>query len=184
MSTRIPKLLEIYQEILQEVGDLKNIEPYPYTRVEKGVYETTLETGEELSILLENAEEWQELGLLQIPSSINIKKTDKIYNLGFGVNDSDSQQKKATLPILFRILKTVLVIAEEFLRNNPNTFLVIFPEDKVGEKETQKRDYYLEILAKQDISGYIRGEVKLQSKVGTIFGPFRRKTSKNQHEFR
>lgn len=184
MSTRIPKLLEIYQEIITEIRDLSNIDPYTYVQVKEGEYEATLETGESLGILLQDVEEYIESGLLSIPSTVNIKKTDAIYNLGFSINKNESQQIKSNLNTLFRILKTVIEVAEDFLKEHPDSFVVVFAEDKEGRKEVQKRDYYLEILAKQQIPGYIRGTVMLLRTPGTIFGPFRRKTLKNQHEFR
>lgn len=190
MQKRVIICSKLESQILQEVGDLENIKPYSVKEIEKNLsYEFYLETGEKVSIQLDNLDElYEDIPLylvLDVPQSIAIKKTDKIFNLGFAVEGETQGSKKMDVRTYMRILKTVMDVVKEILAKNPDMFLTIFEDSKIG-KEGKKFSYYLEIVSKNLPADILQGPVRLigLSMEGLIFGPKRRIQSKNRYEFR
>ena len=104
-----------YLRILQEVGDLDNIESYPY---------------QDSSFVTE--EGWKvEVGFEVIPyaefEQLNIPtKRRNTINVSYSINGEHSQHSKTTYKQLIRILKTVSDIIKDFVKGNSRVEALVF----------------------------------------------------------
>jgi hypothetical protein len=138
------KLKILYEQLLKEIGDLENIQPYPYSN-----NSFITEQGWEVDVdfQLYNEEDLKALNL-------NTKfYQPPIYNVVFTVEKVESQFIKTTLIEYLKILKTVTQICYDFLKkNNPNG-LTFFAANKDESNflttDPQKIKLYKLIVTKQ-----------------------------------
>lgn len=117
MSKEIPLYvlkLEL-NEMINEVGDLENIEPYPFQNNE---FKT--EEGWKVKVKLEPVEE-KYCKLLGLPYT-----EKQVLNVGYSVEGKQDQHKKSTFHSLIRILKTISVILIEYIENNSKIKALLF----------------------------------------------------------
>lgn len=106
------KLKLLYEQIIKEVGDLENINPYPYSG---NSFITEQGWKVDIDFLEYNNKDLEDLNL-------NTKFYHlPIYNVGFKVEGVESQFSKTTTSEYLKILKTVTLIVNDFIKeNNPN----------------------------------------------------------------
>ena len=157
MSSNIPKLSKLLNEIITEVGDLNNIEPYElYSN-------NTFDINDDLygEIIFDRMND--SIDEFSFPPIINEKKIKYITNVGYSINETESQYTKTSLSILLRIIKTVQTAILNYIKKRPNDVLVIFEEDKFGNLSMgQKYKLYLQILNQNLPSGYMIGDVEFE----------------------
>jgi hypothetical protein len=121
MPTKIG-LIKLLNEVITEVGDLKNIEPY--TDIEyhspRAAYFYT-DSGDQVDMEIESGLEWFELnlGLVEIPKIVQqtydqTKGNKDIVSVNFLVNHDAAQGTKSDLREYYRILKTVLKFTNDY----------------------------------------------------------------------
>jgi hypothetical protein len=157
MSSNIPKLSKLLNEMITEVGDLNNIEPYELHS------NNTFDINDELygEIIFDRMND--SIEEFSFPPIINEKKIKYITNVGYSINETESQYTKTSLSILLRIIKTVQTAILNYIKKRPNDVLVIFEEDKFGNLSMgQKYKLYLQILNQNLPSGYMMGDVEFE----------------------
>lgn len=166
-------LLELLRPMLKEIGDLKNIEPYDYGKVTGPHVEFKTEKGDKVEVSIKqiqinnnNTNKRSYKVQTDIPNTIiNKNKEQVFYNLGFSVNDSDTQARISDIKYLLKIIKTVIDILSEMIietekRNwDPDTIQYIYtviPVNKAGSFKTdkQKEAFYYILLSKHMLPGY------------------------------
>ena len=96
-----------YLRILKEVGDLENIEVYPYK-------DNSFTTDENWVVKVDfDVVPFAEFDQLNLPT-----KRRNTFNVSYDVNGYQSQFKKTTYKQLLRILKTVSDIVKNFIKDN------------------------------------------------------------------
>lgn len=176
--SRIIKLAMLLNEVLNEVGDLKNIEPVPYTDIGNDRYYFKYE-GMDVDVMFEYypLNEVKDTILPNMTSDIfnkargnkNVLDLD-CYNLTFTVNNEDAQATKVPLSVLYTILSTVVKIAKEFVEKEQPFLITIFSASKFGSIATdkQKAMLYKEISKQNLPSDYYLRDIKLDV-VGRVF---------------
>lgn len=171
MSHTPLKIVKLLNEVINEIGDLKNVNPYDFEQQSK--YNYVFYTDDNIKVEV-NFEVLDELSLkfLKFPPVAQKDKADGVYNVGFDVGGSTTQYKKTDITYFYKIIKTVSVIILDFLKQNPNSILTIVGEGKKGEiGDTQKSRYYLQSALQNLPSGYRIGEVGYGSSKGIYVGP-------------
>ena len=170
------KLMNLLYEALNEIGDLQNITPYEYKKINSLNYIFYANiNGEKVNVKVwfENIE--YAIPYLKVNSQIynnNLKKysQDGIYNMGFSVNQETSQYGKTSLREYFPILKTISNIAFEFIDNRDPFAITVFGEDKKGTGgiDPQKTLLYFKLLSSNLPKKYRLDNIEYQSKKGYI----------------
>lgn len=108
------KLASIYAEILKEVGDLNNIEGYPYEKDSDRFFHFSDSDGDYVEVAFELFED-------DMLNSLNRKLPDgDYYSVGYDVELNQSQHKKSDYRNLLRIIKTVVEITVKFVKEHPS----------------------------------------------------------------
>jgi hypothetical protein len=149
------KLLNLLNEILNEIGDLQNIEPYGfyYEPEESGFYT------DDRDLIVMRVEDDTEILRDELEAS-KIFEKDKniIYSLSFNVNGETTQAKKSNLKEFYKIIKAVSIFASKELERinsglsrNEKPILVIGAQSKTIKglvNDPQKYQFYQNILSK------------------------------------
>jgi hypothetical protein len=132
-----------YLRILQEIGDLENIESYPYKN-NSFITDENWKVKVDFDIIPFAAFEH-----LNIPS-----KRRNTYNVSYDVNGNQSQYKKTTYKQLIRILKTVSDIIINFVKSKDTVEALGFlaankdPQKLITHTDPQKSTIYKTIIIK------------------------------------
>jgi hypothetical protein len=132
-----------YLRIIKEVGDLKNIETYPYNN-----NTFTTDEGWVVKVDFERIP-FSSFDQLNIPTN-----RFKTYNVGYDINGTQSQYKQTTYKQLIKILKTVSDIVKEFIKNNSDLEALCFiaankdPQKLMTHTDPQKSAIYKSIIVK------------------------------------
>ena len=139
-------LIEIrtqYLRILKEIGDLENIEVYPYEN-------NSFITDENWKIKVD-------FDIIPFPAfeQLNIPTSRfKTFNVSYDVNGEQSQYKKTTYNQLIKILKTVSNIIIDFVKNKETVEALAFlaankdPQKLITHTDPQKSAIYKSIIIK------------------------------------
>jgi hypothetical protein len=134
----------ILENIIKEVGDLNNIQPYKYQN-----NEFVTEEGWKVTVSIDDIDD-------AYYEYINLPFKQKyIKVISYKVEGEQSQYKKTTYTKLIKILKTVTDIIIEYINNNSNIkALLIFAANKNPDKllsstDPQKSEMYKAIILKQ-----------------------------------
>lgn len=119
-------LQKILQEVLLEIGDLANIEPYKYTyhsNIPGGSFITT--EGDEVFMFMQKID----IPEIKIPTvfrqtgrGLEEKEQIPVIQIGFTVEDRATQARRTNLTQLYRILKTVLNFVDRSIPTILNTY--------------------------------------------------------------
>lgn len=153
-------LLTLLHEVIAEVGDLKNIQPYPHSDDS-----FTLEDGSIVKVEMYKLASREIFQTLKIPNILNTREGD-VYNISFSVEDVDAQFKKSSYAELVRIIKTVMdILVDQTESLEIGSTFIITPISKLGalRLDPQKYELYKAILTKNLPSNYRMAE-------GTSFG--------------
>lgn len=144
----------IYNEILVELFDFKNIEPYEITPTHEGWKFKAVLREEEVDVFI-YAEEAR-VGRFKVPEYL--EEAEIAYNFGFEISELrvSSQYKKTTYRDYIRILATVGEALKKFISLKKPDIVSLFSESKhsgVG-VDVQKDDTYFSALKQNKIAGY------------------------------
>jgi len=154
--------MKLLENILNEVGDLKNIKGYEYILKGKdeGSFTIHLNNNEiAVNVIIKRAED-DIKSLFNFPPIIKADQKE-MYNVGFLVGGEDTQFEKTNLSILMRILKTVMDISLDLIKKYPNdTIFTFFATSKTGKgfNDSQKMNLYKLIMQKNIPTEYRMGE--------------------------
>ena len=143
--SRTIKLKALLYEVISEVGDVENIESYPFIKTSNQNYKFETEQGDKV-----------EVSFMVFPLSvINIEdpSVDTFINVGFTISGVDTQFKKSTYSYLIKILKTILNITLDYLKSNQPKYIFLSSSNKSEEKyssewDSQKNQIYQAIILK------------------------------------
>lgn len=155
------KLITLLREVVNEVGDLKNITPYDYELTNNGGKFTFVEDGEVLNVEVKIEDITNQKEHFMIPPVLN-PKNKNLYNVSYTVNGNDRQFIKSNPHILIKILKTVTEIIKNIISKYENPIFVILAQNKIEGIKTdlQKFNYYKLILMQNIPTGYRYSEGK------------------------
>jgi hypothetical protein len=144
----------IKESYITEVGDLKGIKPFPYNsnQILGDTYEFTSNIGK-VNVFYEELE--------QSDTNLNVKYEGFDYtkpqvNVGYDLEGVDSQYLKSNPRELFKILKTVVNITNEYIKDESPYALLFFGVSKDGslQGDKQKNSLYLSIMNQNLPTGY------------------------------
>lgn len=164
MSTLRIKLLEISHNLIKEIGDLKNVNPYSFSKKSQFMYGFKMEDKYNGKINFTRATPIH-LEHIEFPPAAEVEKSDAVYNVGYNIEGSDTQFIKTNPAILFKVLKTVIECIKDFIKSNPNSTYIIFEVPKNTEEKNVYQKFYLySALAAQNLpSGYTSGHIKVDN---------------------
>lgn len=173
MSTSAIKLLSLLSENLMEYGDLKNIEPYSFNQKDALTYTFNSEEGSNVDAIFTKITPL-EVYSTKIPEIIDKKKISSYFKIGYKVEGVGSQAKKSDLMELLRIMKTITIVADDFIGKNNGAALLVFEENKnpkIGFIKERKSLLYHAIISQNLPSGYTSREVSFMDSQGLIISP-------------
>ena len=144
------KLKILYEQILKEVGDLENIEPYKWNKISKNEYYFLDKDNDEIYV---NFNLYNEEEVQLINFNPHIKDITKVYNVSYSLQGKQSQYKKDDYHSLLKIIKTVFDIVKDFISNENPYGLTFFAGHKnddfiLSKTDPQKGKLYKTILLK------------------------------------
>lgn len=162
--------MELLKEVLNEVGDLANIKPYPYR------YDSFLLSGEfltdkkeEVTMNLDDLSVFRDK--LKIPPVFNPEEND-IFQVRYEVERTETQHRKASYGELAAILKTVMEFCKQAFKDaeastQGKPIFLIASQSKESEgyaPDPQKDALYRSIVLKNLPSGYRTGTTNVNGK--------------------
>jgi len=111
----------IVESYITEIGDLNNIIPYDYKTINKLDYTFESNVGD-VEVKIENLDDYKNLdkaGIQFITKNQIFNQSyngQTLYNISFTLNGDDSQSLKTNLKEFNRIIKTVTIIIEKFIK--------------------------------------------------------------------
>lgn len=164
------KAFTLYKEIINEVGDLENIESYPFHKLSDNHYKFDFHDEIKGDVTFEEAPSNVFL-FVEFPPIAQVEKANGIYMVGYSINGNDAQYEKSSTGVLFKCLKTVVKVIDDFIINHPKCIIVFFEntkEDKLG--IGQKMHLYFKI-SHSNIPSYRTGEIFSGNNKGMYVGP-------------
>lgn len=166
------KVFNLYRGIISEVGDLENIESYTYNKISDDHYKFDFEDEVKGDVSFEKAPS-NVFSLIEFPPIAQAEKANGIYMVGYSINDNDAQYEKSSIGVLYKCLKTVVEIIDNFIINHPKCIIVFFEntkKDKVG--IGQKLPLYYKISHSNIPSNYRTGVIhSIDNNKGIYIGP-------------
>jgi len=152
---KINKLKNIIKEsYIKEIGDLKNIETYPYNKESMRNYSFDSNLGE-VSVHFDTVTPF-DFQRIKVKNTDFNPQEDEQYNISFDIGGTQSQFTKSNYSELVKIVATVKEIIDNFIKTYSPYSLLITGVDKKGEIKTdkQKNTLYLMIATKNIPQGY------------------------------
>jgi hypothetical protein len=164
-------LAQLISEIINEVGDLKNIEPYKYTTSKWkygfiGKFKAILPSSDEIpvEVYITKIDERNKLDI-ELPSVFEVEDQRVIgFAIAYTIKGIDAQYEKSDLKTYTKIMATVVSILKEIIAKNEAIYykpLYLFSstskEGIMGSVDT-KLKYYQAILNYNLSSGYRMGK--------------------------
>lgn len=118
------KLKVLLEQIIAEIGDLDNITPY-----EVNDNSFTTDEGWKVEVEFQSFDN-KFLNVLGVNTNIY---PNPIYNVGFKIEGVQTQFTKSTYSSLVKILKTVVIVCENFMKEKKPNGLIFFAAHKKGE---------------------------------------------------
>jgi hypothetical protein len=168
------KLLTLMSEIITEVGDLQNIQPYQWTKKSDTRYDFNVIYADDTfrgTVMLSKLSD-EERSLMKFNPVVQPEKADSIVNMGYTINGTSSQHVVTNFKVLIRILKTVSDIIEHQIQSFPNSIFTIFEESKLDKVEpAQKSKLYQAIMTQNMLPGYRGSTVRYLNYQGYSISP-------------
>lgn len=170
MSQNTIKIAQLIKEVIEEVGDLQNIQPLPYD-LEKGTFTVPYKGKEYRGKVLFTFFNKQGLEMIKFPPVVDLAKFTTGYSIGYSIEGIGSQYIRGDAKLLFTVLKTVSILISEFITNHPESIYLIFAENKtgIGMEDPQKLLLYKQILGKNLPQGFRIGEMGIEGIVQGLF---------------
>jgi hypothetical protein len=173
MSKNAIKLFTLLNENLLEIGDLKNIIPYPITKIRNNKYKFEIGEGDIVDVAFTLVPKNIEC-LIDTAPIINKEKITSYYNLGYSIKGFSTQAKKTNIKELLKITSTISEIVKEFILTHPNSSIMIFEENKkeeLGFTSGQKNLLYKSVISQNLPTEYLSGPVEFNKIEGLIIAP-------------
>lgn len=179
------KLVKLIEEILQEVGDLRNVKPYPFTHnlhYYTGSFIT--ENGDLVSMSVQDISNQLDRKLIPpsfIKKVLGLVRTNifegSIFQIAYEVEGSSTQYRKVEYGELVRILKTLVdflnIVLDQVIKDHGrDTIFVIGSQAKDTadyKPDPQKDALYRSILLKNLPKDFRSAEINVEGKPGLIF---------------
>lgn len=167
----IIKLAILLNEVLNEFGDLKGIEPVKWQRVSNRYLFQVDNNKVECSFSPWTSQELVDVIIPSVDDEVFqdtvVKKRALLlnsYNLGFTVNGRSDQAKKTDVQTFLVILSTIVKIAKDFIETNNPLILTIFSSSKFGgiSNDKQKDLIYREISRQHLPSNYYLRDIHIK----------------------
>jgi hypothetical protein len=84
MSKNAIKLMSLLNENLLEIGDLANIQPYPFSSARKGEYVIDIEDGDKVDVVFSKVGE-DERKYVRLAPIFKKSEVNDFYNLGYSI---------------------------------------------------------------------------------------------------
>jgi hypothetical protein len=170
MSKSIIALTTLLREVVNEVGDLQNIQPLLHD-ISKGTFTVPYKGKEYRGKVTFTFLNTKGLSAFDFPPVVDLQQIKTGYNVGYSIEGISSQFIKADTKLLLSILKTVSIVVADHVEKHPNSIHVFFGENKtgIGMEDPQKLAMYGQILGKNLPQGYRMGEVKLLQEIQGLF---------------
>lgn len=162
--------MELLKEVLNEVGDLANIKPFPY-RYHSDFFEGSFSTekDEMVRMGLENISFFKDE--FTVPPVFNPEENE-IYQVVYSVEDSETQYRKASYKELAAILKTVMEFCKEAFEDAEEStggkpiFLIASQSKHSSDyaPDPQKDALYKSIILKNLPTSYRSAEIVVKGK--------------------
>lgn len=161
------KLIRLYERILSEVLDLKNITVYEFDAKSSNQYEFDA-NGWKCDVEFNSVK--LNTKLIKVPNKIKHLNGMSGYSLTYTVNDDDEQYERSNLSIFLPIINTVTQICKTFTSSNEPNFIIIFATDRFGgEGIDSAKDRIYRILAKKHApNNYAITDVSIDGDQGII----------------
>lgn len=154
LSRRRISLMELYQEIIDEVFDFKNIEPYELENTHEGWKFDAVLKDELVPVYVYI----QPVNIERFRLPSKFKKTSDVVNFGFEIGESrtTSQYEKTTYRDYIRILATVFLALNQYISKKKPDIVTFFSESKHGGNavDVQKDDVYFKAIDRNKPSNY------------------------------
>jgi len=108
------KLSRLYQEVINEVGDLDGLEPYEIERASNHEASFVDDDGDTVNMFVKKFPEDLKSALGSIPRDFDLEG-NPVFDLGFAVNGSLRKAKDSTYGKLTKILKTFVTFVQREL---------------------------------------------------------------------
>ena len=137
----------IKESYIKEIGDLKNIQTYPYQKIKPNLYAFDTEFGNvEVGFEEFFYKDWEEF-------KVEYNQYDysgRVYNVLYAIDDITSQIEKTNYKELIKIMSTIRDIVEDFISSFSPYALLMFGIDKSGgiSSDKQKNSLYLLLASK------------------------------------
>ena len=173
MSKNAIKLMSLLNENLLEIGDLANIQPYPFSSARKGEYVIDIEDGDKVDVVFSKVGE-DERKYLRLAPIFKKSEVNDFYNLGYSIKGISTQAKESNVKELLKIMSALMLITKEFLKGKELTGILLFEENKkesLGFTSGQKSLLYKSVVSQNLPSGYISGPAEFMGVNGIVIGP-------------
>lgn len=164
------KIMELLKEVLNEVGDLANIKPYPW-RYHPAFFEGSFltEKDEMVRMGVENLSFFKDE--FKLPPVFNPEENE-VYQVAYSVENTETQYRKASYRELASILKTVLEFCKEAFQDVERSvggkpiYLIASQSKHSSEYATdpQKDALYKSIILKNLPPTYRTAEININGK--------------------
>lgn len=170
MSKDTVKLAHLLKEIINEVGDLQNIQPLPYD-LDKGTFTVPYREKEYRGKVTFTFLNEKGLSVFELPPVVDLSKIKTGFNIGYSIEGVSSQFIRGDAKLLFAILKTVSILVTEFIKKHPDSLYLIFGENKagIGMEDPQKLAIYRQILGRNLPEGFRIGEASILKHIPGLF---------------
>jgi hypothetical protein len=175
------ELKKLVEEVIKEVGDLVNIQTYPYKfnmRITGdileyvGIFKT--DDGYRVMMTLQDTSELKDK--MKIPPSFDAADS-RLYQIGYVVEGVDTQYAKTNYSELIKILKTVLDFSKKLIPNiiqeyGEDTLFTIGSQAKDTtdpKSDSQKDKIYNAILSKNLPGDYKNIEINIEGRTALLF---------------
>ena len=154
------KLIKLFEEIVNEVGDLNNIPVFEYSlNSNGGTFDFEFEDNKAECKVSFTQMPTEVYHLIDLPPIVPRNK--EIISVGFDIEGTDEQYLKSNYRLLLRIIKTVTeIITDSLYRYPKDAIFVIMARDKTGRgyNDSQKMDLYKIVLQQNLSNRYRMGE--------------------------
>ena len=170
MSENIISISNLLKEVINEVGDLQNIQPLSYD-LEKGTFVVPYKEKEYRGKVTFTFLNEKNLNAFGLPPVVDLSKIKTGYNIGYSVEGVGSQFFRGDAKLLFAVLKTVSILVADFIEKHPDSLYLVFGENKigVGMEDPQKLALYQQILGQNLPQGFRVGKVSILDTVPGLF---------------
>jgi len=144
----------ILEQIIKEVGDLDNIKPFSYKKINKLEYQFSDEKLNPIYVDFQKYDDSTIEYLNKTDFKSDILKKDVTFNVLYTIKGNQSQLYKSDYKTLIKILKTVLEIISDFINQNKEVEMLTFyagnkDQNKLlSTTDPQKTNLYKVILLK------------------------------------